>query len=84
MMLSFLAIEVHIDRGLSEHPAKFIYIKYIPLTYTTGFSFFAECLSHSAKADIHSAKGACRVHFIGHSAKALPSDNLTLGKEKLP
>ena len=25
---------------------------------TTGFSFFAECLRHSAKADIHSAKSA--------------------------
>ena len=26
------------------------------LNNTTGFSFFAECLRHSAKADIHSAK----------------------------
>jgi hypothetical protein len=35
-------------------------------TYTTGIAFFAECLRHSAKA-------------ILHSAKALPS--VTLGKE---
>ena len=46
---------------------------------TTGFRFFAECLRHSAKANLHSAKNTrqkidrqsplCRVSFIGHSAK---------------
>ena len=34
---------------------------------TTGFSFFAKCLTHSAKADIHSTK---------------PLSSVTLGKER--
>jgi hypothetical protein len=57
---------------------------------TTGHSSFAECLRHSAKAILHSAKDArrtvhrqqplCRVLFVGHSAKC----HLSLGKEKSP
>jgi hypothetical protein len=42
-------------------------VKLVSATYTTGHSSFAECLRHSAKA-------------ILHSAKALPS--VTLGKER--
>ena len=74
-----------------------------PTPSTTGFRFFAECLRHSAKAKLHSAKALpsaalgkehtakidrqsllCRVSFVGHSAKALPSAPGTLGKEKRP
>jgi hypothetical protein len=40
-----------------------IYPKYLP---TTGITFFAECLRHSAKAILHSAK---------------PLSSVTLGKE---
>jgi hypothetical protein len=50
---------------------------------TTGIERVAECLKHSTKPKKHSAKRArrtvhrqrllCRVLFIGHSAKALPS-----------
>jgi hypothetical protein len=50
---------------------------------TTGHSSFAECLRHSAKTILHSAKNTrrtvhrqqpfCRVLFVGHSAKNLPS-----------
>jgi hypothetical protein len=51
--------------------------------FTTGIRGFAECLGHSAKLRLYSAKGTrqrfyrqrriYRVPFVGHSAKALPS-----------
>ena len=58
---------------------------------TTGGGFFAECLRHSAKADIHSAKPLPSVTLgKGRSVNSLsaktslPSANMTLGKEKSP
>jgi hypothetical protein len=33
---------------------------------------------------IRRQKPLCRVFFVGHSAKALPSATTALGKEKLP
>ena len=57
---------------------------------TTGDALFAECLGHSAKALLHSAKSKrqsrirrrvlCRVPFVGHSASA----RTALGKENWP
>ena len=67
-----------------------------------GYSSFAECQGHSAKAQKHSATAlpsvtlgkehmasfcrqtaVCRVFFVGHSAKPLPSAGKTLGKIKM-
>ena len=58
---------------------------------TTGGGFFVECLRHSAKADIHSAKPLPSV-ILGKERSvnslstktSLPSANPTLGKEKWP
>ena len=39
---------------------------------TTGFNFFAQCLRHSAKADIHSTKALSSVTLgKGHSVNSL-------------
>jgi hypothetical protein len=69
----FIYIYIYIHGGTKMHLGAF----------TTGLSFFAECRRHSAKTILHSAKNArrtvyrqqplCRVLFVGHSAKILPS-----------
>ena len=52
---------------------------------TTRFPFFAECPRHSAKntrRNFSRQSRLCRVSFIGHSAKVLPSAQNALGKKK--
>jgi hypothetical protein len=67
-------------------------VKRTTMAATTGISFFAESLKHSAKPRNHSANKAwrtvhrqrllCRVVFIGHSAKTFVECRKVLSQEK--
>jgi len=60
---------------LNELPQSFIPV-------ITGIPSFAECLWHSAKPEIHSAKALPSAALgKGHSAKPSPSAGKALGKD---